>query len=234
MPTLSQLTSWVLLLFIAHPCAAQMPNTQPSQQEKSNEEDASVDESENEESTEETPSEESNASELRDLGQTPDDIPALLQESKMDSIDSLFPKGLLEPLHRVWTTGTDRLYDEYQLDLGLNYTSLYQRASDGIRFPREGSGGDVDFFGSWLLLGSEEHWPGSLVFSTEARHRYSKIAPNQLGDNIGSVWGTTVDFNTQNFSLVQLYWERGSYEDGLIYRAGCMDPALIYDGGLCQ
>ncbi len=65
-----------------------------------------------------------------------------------------------------------------------------------------------------------------LVFSTEIRHAYGDIPPAQLGDRIGSLWGTTVDFDNQAFSLVQLYWDHGSFEDGLRYRSGTLTRAV--------
>lgn len=57
-----------------------------------------------------------------------------------------------------------------------------------------------------------------LTFDSETRHRYSLIPPAQLDDNIGSLWGTTADFDTQDFSLVQLYIDHGSFADGLRLR----------------
>jgi carbohydrate-selective porin OprB len=111
----------------------------------------------------------------------------------------------------------------------MNYTAVYQRADTSVRGPRHASDGDFDFFGRWHLTGCEGHWPGSLVFNSEARHRLSRIPPTDL--DTGTVGGTIVGFGLQEFSLVQLYWEQGSYEDGAIVRVGRVDPALIFDGG---
>ena len=115
------------------------------------------------------------------------------------------------------------------LDLGMNYTALYQRADTTVAGPRDVAGGDFDFFGRWNLLGSEKNCPGAFVFSSESRHRLANIPPSSL--NTGTVGGTIVGFGVQDFSLVQFYWERGSYDNGKIYRIGKMDPALIFDGG---
>jgi hypothetical protein len=41
---------------------------------------------------------------------------------------------------------------------------------------------------------------GALVFSSETRHKYSAIAPNQL--NTGTAGGTIVAFGEQDVSLV--------------------------------
>ena len=164
----------------------------------------------------------------RQLGNVPDDIGYQLQESD-DTIDAMFRRGPLTPVHNVWDAATEHLRESIGLDLGLNYTAVYQRADTTVRGPRDAVGGDLDFFGRWLLLGDEDYWPGSLTFSSETRHRYSDISPADL--NTGTVGGTIVSFGTQDFSLVQLYWESGSFDESLLLRIGKMDPALIWDGG---
>ncbi len=80
-------------------------------------------------------------------------------------------------------------------------------------------------------MGRDGGVPGRIAFSSEIRNRYSNIAPSQLGSNVGSAFGTTVGFNSQDYALVELYWEHGSIESKARYRIGRMDPALIYDGG---
>jgi hypothetical protein len=164
----------------------------------------------------------------RQLSNVPDDIGYQLQESE-ERVDAIFPFGPLTPLHNVWDLTNGHLRESIGLDLGLNYTAIYQKADTTVRGPRDAGDGDLDFFGRWHLLGCEGYQPGALVFSSETRHRYSEIAPNNL--DTGTVGGAIVGFGTQDFSLVQLYWEQGSYDDGLIVRIGEMDSALIWDGG---
>jgi porin len=164
----------------------------------------------------------------RQLSNVPDDIGTQLRESD-EPEDALFSAGPLTPLHESWQQVTAHLRDSMRLDLGMNYTAVYQRADTTVGGPRDASDGDFDFFGRWHLTGCEDHWPGSLVFSSESRHRLSRIPPSDL--NTGTVGGTIVGFGVQDFSLPQLYWEQGSFEDDLILRVGKMDPALIYDGG---
>jgi porin len=164
----------------------------------------------------------------RQLSNVPDDIGYQLQESD-SRIDAIFLRGPLTPLHDLWEHTNRHLRDSIGLDLGLNYTAIYQKADTTVSGPRDVGDGDLDFFGRWHLLGCEDHWPGALVFSSETRHKYSRIAPNNL--NTGTVGGTIVGFGEQDFSLVQFYWEQGSFDDGAIFRIGEMDPALIWDGG---
>ena len=164
----------------------------------------------------------------RQFSNVPDDVGYQLQESEQ-RIDAIFPSGPLSPLHDVWDEVNEHLQDSIRLDIGLNYTGLYQRADSVIRGRRDAAGGDLDFFGRWHLTGCENQWPGAIVFNSEMRHRMSGIAPADL--NTGTLGGTIVSFDVQDFSLIQLYWEQGSFDDGLIVRIGEMDPSLIYDGG---
>jgi len=165
---------------------------------------------------------------FRQMSNVPDAIGYQLSEAD-ESIDAIFRFGPLTPLQRCWDHSTSHLQETTRLDVGLNYTALYQRADTTVSGPRDASDGDVDFFGRWHLTGCENDCPGAIVFSSESRHRLSSIPPSRL--NTGTVGGTVVGFGVQDFSLVQLYWEQGSFEDRGILRVGKMDPALIYDGG---
>jgi len=164
----------------------------------------------------------------RGLGKTPDDIGSLLQQTDT-RVDALFPCGPFQPLYDVWKPCTDQLKDSTGLDLGMNYTAIYQRVNHVRSGPKEAAGGDFDFFGNWHLWDCDECGPGSLVFSSESRHRLDNIPPEQL--DTGTIGGTIVTFGAQDFSMVQLYWEQGSPDDGFLFRLGKMDSALIWDGG---
>ena len=154
------------------------------------------------------------ANQVREAVARPDALadPSFLRDLA-DSLDRF--NGRLDRAARLW--------------IGISYTAVFQYAS-ASRGPQEAAGGDLGFFGGWDALNSDR-WPGHVYFQTETRHRYTSIPPSDLGDGIGSLWGTTVDFDTQDFALVQLYWDHGSFEDGFRYRIGKVDPALIYDAG---
>jgi porin len=164
---------------------------------------------------------------VRELSPKPDNLTERLIESDK-RIDALFPSPL-EPLHGLWEKGSRTLNEKAGLDLGLNYTILYQYATEA-QGPNSAAAGDLDFFGRWNLVDLDGHWPGALFFALEWRHSFTSEPPSGLGDGIGSLWGTTVAYTNQNLSVVQLYWEQGSFEDGLLGRAGKLDPSLIYDG----
>jgi outer membrane immunogenic protein len=162
---------------------------------------------------------------------SPNNITEKLVEAR-ERIDSILPADPLEPIHHAWKPIDRHLRDAYGLDIGMNYTALYQGAG---RAPpdnqRQAASGDLDFFGKLRLSGKGESWPRAISFATEWREPFTKIGPGALGSQIGSVWGTADGFNKQAFSLVELYWEQGSREDGLLYRVGRMKPVNIWNRG---
>ena len=91
-------------------------------------------------------------------------------------------------------------------------------------------------FGDWRLLGAKDDPNrGSLYFAAENRHRlFSDIAPGALGGEIGSLWGTTNGFGTQNLALKELYWQQHVGNDRLILRVGKLDPENYYDSNYCS
>ena len=160
---------------------------------------------------------------------SPDDVDNQLAESDK-RFDALFPVGPLDPLHRQWEDATRQLEQTLGLELGLNYTVLYQDADAALPGrPSEAAVGDLDFFGRWNLVNRNGPWPGALVFFTENRHRFTDIPPSALGRAIGSLWGTTNAFSEQDYALTQIFWEQGSREDRVVSRIGKIDPQAIYD-----
>ena len=163
------------------------------------------------------------------LDNSPDDVDNQLAESNR-RFDALFPVGPLDPLHRQWEDATRQIEQSLGLELGLNYTVLYQNADASLPGRPSGAAvGDLDFFGRWNLVNRNGPWPGAVVFFTENRHRFTDIPPSALGRAIGSLWGTTNAFSEQDYALTQLYWEQGSQEDRVVSRLGKIDPQAIYD-----
>ena len=126
------------------------------------------------------------------LDNSPDDVDNQLAESDK-RVDALFPVGPLEPLHKQWEDATRQLEQSLGLELGLNYTVLYQDADALLPGrPSEAAVGDIDFFGRWNVVNRDGPWPGALVFFTENRHRFADIPPSALGRAIGSLWGLSL------------------------------------------
>jgi hypothetical protein len=145
----------------------------------------------------------------------------------------LFEHGPIAELYRLLHPVRNRLADETGINLGVAYTTLFQAVTAGDD-PREGLSGDFDFFGKWNLLNRNQPNTGSTGFLVEYRHRFTKITPNALNDNLGSLWRTTKAFNSQELALVQLWWEQYLFSDHAKVVAGKIDAANFYNGNRFQ
>jgi porin len=165
-------------------------------------------------------------------GQAPDDIDRKLERREQPK-ESKYPATALDPAVDRWQSLTTDLETEYGLQLGIAYTTLYQRLTDkkdGENIPIEGAGGDLDIYGDWSLPGPERSW--SVGFQAEMRHRLlTSASPSELGASAGSQWGTTTGFNTQDMSLIQLWWQQTLFDETLRYRIGEVDPGDFFDVG---
>lgn len=171
--------------------------------------------------------------ESRQVGQAPDDISRKLDDLEKPK-ESLIDRAVIDPLIERWDTATDRLRDRTGLDIGVAYTTLYQRLTDKKdgKDPIEGAAGDLDIFGEWTLPGSPVPRSWHIGYQAEVRHRlFTSSRPSNLGASSGSLWGTTSGFNTQDFSLVQLWWQQTLFDNRLAYRIGKVDQADFFDIG---
>jgi porin len=163
----------------------------------------------------------------------PDDVTRELEWLEK-SKDTLFDNTAMDRLANRWRTRADQLKTATGLDLGLAYTALYQRLTDTRKRhdPKQGAVGDLDIFGEWSLPGTEKEKSGFLGFEAEVRTRlFTSSRPSDLGDSAGSLWETTNDFDTQDLSLVQLWWQQSFANDSLTYRIGKVDQTDFFDVG---
>ncbi len=167
-----------------------------------------------------------------EFGSAPDDITQELERLEQPK-DTLFDKTAVDHLGDRWQSLAEQLKTATGLDLGLAYTVLYQRltdAKDGKS--KQGAVGDLDIFGEWSLPGTPADRRGFFGFEAEMRTRlFTSSRPSDLGDNAGSLWETTNDFDTQDISLVQLWWQQTFANDALTYRIGKVDPTDFFDVG---
>jgi hypothetical protein len=109
---------------------------------------------------------------------SPNDVTQQLDEAKRKHA-GIIENDPISLLGSGWREFDDKLEESIGLDLGLAYTILYQHATEA-RGPRDAAGGDLDFFGTWRLLGDEEgDNVGKIGFFTETRHSYTSIS--QIG-----------------------------------------------------
>ena len=161
-------------------------------------------------------------------GESSDNINELLGDAARKG-DGIFPLGPVSLFGSAWRRLHDRLEDAVGLDLGVAYTALYQRASNGPG-RREAASGDFDIFGRWTLLGRDTQHRGILGFAIEDRERMTAIAPGALASELGSLWGTTSTFSNQGTNLAQLYWEQHLLDGDVVVTFGKLDADNFYNG----
>lgn len=165
-------------------------------------------------------------------GEAPDDIGRKLERLDQPK-ESKYSKTLIDPALDHWNDLTGSIEASTGITLGMAYTSLYQRLSDtreGENKPDDGAAGDLDIFGEWTLPGGQRSW--KVGFQMEARHRIlTSDAPADLGSSAGSLWSTTVGFNSEDASLIQLWWQQGFFNDALRLRVGEIDQSQFTDVG---
>jgi porin len=137
------------------------------------------------------------------------------------------PVTLIDP---YWLKFTN-LLDKYGIRLGIAYTMVFQTTNGANTSVPAALGGDLDIFGNWRALGKPDgSQNGYLDYYFEQRSSVgTSIPPKLIGNDIGSLWGTTNGFNDEPFIVKELYWEQHFWDNGLIIRAGKLDPTNYYD-----
>jgi porin len=153
------------------------------------------------------------------------DMPARLVEDDDKKIALITPV-FAEP----WFAFKGRVNESVGFKFGVNYNTLFMGASSSLTGIDNASGGVLEINGNWTLLGRGGPNTGVLGFRLESRHKYTDIAPNQLGGEIGSLWKPDVLWGTFDFAVSQLWWEqRFMSGKGAVRFGKLITPAVIYD-----
>ncbi|MCU0726925.1 MAG: carbohydrate porin [Planctomycetes bacterium] len=135
------------------------------------------------------------------------------------------PVSILDPLIDDLNAELDRLLG---LQIGLTYTAVYQRASDGDA--KDAAGGDLDLIARWRLFGEKDSgYRGILGANGEYRHDFGEIPPRELADTYGSLWRTVNGFGLQDPAVVQYWWEQHLFDDALVVTLGKLDADNYYN-----
>jgi hypothetical protein len=123
-----------------------------------------------------------------------------------------------------WFAFKDKLMNEYGLAIGINYSTLYQKASDALG-EDNAWGGIFQLPASWTLLNRGSKNTGTLVFKAENRHRISTdLAPQNLGiQGIGAASIVGTQFSDKDWMLTNLYWQQRFNEGKATVVAGHID-----------
>ncbi len=136
----------------------------------------------------------------------------------------LYQSQLLTPL-RNWRDG---VASDTGLNLAVDYNALLLGVSDS---PGEdsASGGVFRFYGFWNLLGTDGPNKGSLNWKVEHRHKYSDIAPADLGFASGYAGLHGPVFSDQGTRLSNLYWKQYFGQGQAAAVAGFLDVTDFVD-----
>jgi len=144
----------------------------------------------------------------------------------LSDIDEIRSKELrfrwFEKFFDPWFNFTENLNQKYGLNIGLTYTVLYQHASKSLQErTKNASSGVFDILGEWHLLNRGKKNEGFLGFRTRWAHTpFTEIAPNNLNNEIGSLWKTASAFSDLDFFINQLWWEQNLWDDKINLRIG--------------
>ncbi|MGB5677242.1 MAG: carbohydrate porin, partial [Gammaproteobacteria bacterium] len=123
-----------------------------------------------------------------------------------------------------WFAYKDRLMDEHGFALGVNYSTLYQKASAALG-EDNAWGGIFQLPASWTLVNRGSKNTGTLVFKAENRHRISTdLAPQDLGiQGIGAASIVGTQFSDKDWILTNLFWQQKLNDDKMTILAGQID-----------
>jgi len=141
---------------------------------------------------------------------------ATLNRIESDSVSTDTPLKL--DFMKPWYAGKDKLQKEHGLAFGVEYNSVYLRASD--RLPgadKDAAGGIFRFSGVWEAFGRGSAHPGNLSFLVERTDDFSNTGPSSfLGESLGYAGISNLNYNDDGWRLNTLYWDQkfqgGKYE----------------------
>lgn len=116
----------------------------------------------------------------------------------------------LQPYYE-WKRGIRAKHD---LQLGTDYTSLFQTASDTLTTSDSAAGGVYRLYGRWIPLNKNINNTGALVFKIEHSHNYgTAITPDELGAEVGYLGSTGTLYSDFDLVLNDFNWAQRFNED---------------------
>lgn len=111
----------------------------------------------------------------------------------------------LQPYYE-WKRG---VRDKHDLQLGTDYTSLFQNASESLSSSTSAAGGVYRLYGAWLALNKGKDNAGSMIFKIEHSHNYgTRVSPDELGIDVGYLGSTGLLYSDFDLVLNDLNWQQ--------------------------
>jgi len=114
--------------------------------------------------------------------------------------------------------------EKTDVQLGQDYTSLYQKASDSLTDEDSASAGVYRFYGRWLVAGKGTKDTGALVFKIENSHKYSTVAPEDSAPELGYLGSTGLLYSDLGWVLNDLNWQQRFNDGNAGFIIGRIDP----------
>ncbi len=126
----------------------------------------------------------------------------------------------LQPYYE-WKRG---IRQKRHLQLGTDYTSLFQSASDSLTSNESAAGGVYRLYGRWIASNVNTKNTGALVFKIEHSHNYgTNISPDELGTAVGYLGSTGTLYSDFKLVLNDLNWEQRFNEGQAEFIFGRLD-----------
>lgn len=140
------------------------------------------------------------------------------------AVNPLYESLLFAPIKK-WKNGAA---ERTGFNWGLDYSALFVGVNSS---PGEdnAAGGMVRIFGYWDLVNGGGPNKGNLNWKIENRHKYSDIAPSELGFESGYVGIFEPPFSDQQNRLTNLYWKQYFAEGNWTAVGGFLDVTDFVD-----
>lgn len=167
------------------------------------------------------------------LTESLDEIDNNLRDVRESRDEVFFYQPFQKTLIR-WGEFWQTVNEKSGLSMGFAHTSLYQVATKGsYDGAGDGGSGSLDVFGRLNLMQSDVQRgllnKGVIGFAANYQHQIGAISPADLGDSLGSLWGTASGFGVRDFSFVEWWWQQYMWDERLAFRVGKIDLSGIFD-----
>jgi len=136
--------------------------------------------------------------------------------------------SVIERYHAWRANVRSNLQQNIGLTFAGDYNALVQGGTESLGEDLA-AGGVFRVYGQWHWPGEPWKNPGSLTFKFENRHRYTDVAPQQLGGQIGYSSLTGITWSDAGWLLSNFYWHQQFLNNRWAFVAGIVDVTDYVD-----
>jgi len=129
-----------------------------------------------------------------------------------------------------WFATKQKMVEKHGFAYGLNFSTLYQRASESLG-EDDAWGGIIQLPASWTVLNRGGKNTGTIVFKVENRSKImTDLAPQDLGiQGIGAASVVGTQFSDKGWIVTNLFWQHALEEGRMKYVVGHIDNTDFMD-----